>query len=71
MTLQEGLETDGRHSHPKINSLLSFHVKWLLKLDADLDGAIFVSNVGSRATGTEDTALADDHIALGNVQEQE
>lgn len=70
MTLQEGPETDGRHPHPKVDSLSSFDLKWFLKLDADPDRAIFVGNVGSRATITEDTVSADDHITLGNAYEQ-
>jgi hypothetical protein len=70
VTLQEGPEADGRHPHPKVDGLPSFHVKWLLNLDADPDYAIFVGNVGSRATVTEDTVSADDHIPLSNAYEQ-
>ena len=70
MTLQEGPEADGRHPHPQVDSLPGFNVKWLLKLDADPDRAIFVGNMGPRASVTEDTVLADDHIALGKAHEQ-
>jgi len=68
MTLQEGLEADGRY--PKVNSLSSFDVKWFLKLYADPDRAIFVSNIGSCITVTEDTVLADDYIRLDNAHKQ-
>jgi hypothetical protein len=67
MTLQKGPETDGRHPHLEVDGLPGFDVKWLLKLDTDPDRAIFVGNVGSRATVTEDTVSADDHITLGNA----
>jgi hypothetical protein len=70
MTLQEGPEADGRHPYPKVDRLPGFDVKLLLKLNADPDYAIFVCNVGSRATGTEDTVSADDYIALGNAHKQ-
>ena len=70
MTLQEGPEADGRHPHPKVDGLPGFDIKWLLKLYADPDRAIFVGNMGSRTTVTEDTVLADDNIPLSNAHEQ-
>ena len=70
MTLQEGPETDGRHPHPKVDGLPGFHVKWVLKLDADPNYAIFVGNIGSRATVMEDTVSADDYIPLSNAHKQ-
>jgi hypothetical protein len=65
--LQEGLKTNRRHLHLKVNSLLGFNVKWLLKLNADLNYAIFVGNISSRATIIENIILADDYITLGNI----
>jgi hypothetical protein len=67
MTLQEGLEVDGRHPYLKVDSLPGFNIKWLLKLYTDPDRAIFVGNIGSCTTVTEDTVSADDYIPLGNV----
>jgi hypothetical protein len=37
MSLQEGLEADGRHPYPKVHGLSGLDVKWLLKLYADPD----------------------------------
>jgi hypothetical protein len=69
MTLQ-GPEADGRHPHPKVDSLPGFDIKWLWKLYADPDRAIFVSNIGLRTTVTKNTVSADDHVPLGNAHEQ-
>ena len=65
MTLQEGLEANRRY--PKVDSLPSFDVKWFLKLYADLNSTIFVSNIGLCITVMEDTVLVDDYIRLGNA----
>jgi hypothetical protein len=70
MTLQERPEADERHPHPEVNSLPGFDVKWLLKLDTDLDRVISLGNMGPRASITKDIVSADDHIALSNVHEQ-
>jgi hypothetical protein len=70
MTLQEGLEADGRHLHLKVDCLPGFDVKWLLKLYVDPNRAILVGNMGPRTPVTEDTVLADDYIPLGNAHEQ-
>lgn len=71
MSLQERPEADGRHPHPKVDGLPGFDIKWLVKLYADPDRARFMGNMGSRATVTEDTVSADDHIPLGNAHEKE
>ena len=70
MTLQEGPEADGRHPYPKVDGLPGFDVKWLLKLYADPDRAIFVGNMGSRTLVTDDAVSVDDHIPLGNAHEK-
>jgi hypothetical protein len=69
VTLLEGPEANGRHPYPQVDSLPGFNVKSLLKRDADPDRAIFVGNVGPRATVTEDTVSADDHRPLSNAHE--
>ena len=68
MTLQEGPEADRRY--PKVDGLPGFDVEWLLKLYAHPDSAIFLGNMGSRTTITEDAVLVDDHIPLANAHEQ-
>ncbi len=70
VTLQEGPEADGRHPHLKVDGLPGFDVKWLLKLYADPDRAIFVGDIGLRTTVTEDTVSADNHIPLSKAHEQ-
>jgi hypothetical protein len=68
MALQEGPEADGRH--PKINGLPGFDCEFLLKLYTDPDRAMFLGNIGSRTTVTEDTILVDNFVPLGNVHKQ-
>ena len=72
VTLQEGPETDGHGRYPNVDRLPGFdvNVKWRLKLYTDPDCAIFMGNMGSRTTVTEETALADDHIPLGSAHEE-
>ncbi len=70
MTLQDGPEADARHPHPKVDDLPSFDVTRLLKMYVDPDRTIFVDNVGSRTTVTEDTGFTDDNVILGNEHEQ-
>jgi hypothetical protein len=70
MTLQKGPEADRRYPHPKIDNLPGFDVKWLLKLYASPDCAIFVGNISSRTPVTENAVLADDHISLSNAYKQ-
>ena len=61
-------EANGRY--PKVNSLSGFNIKWFLKLYMDPNRAIFVSNIGSCITITEDTVLADNYIRLDNTYKQ-
>jgi hypothetical protein len=67
VALQAGLEANRRN--PKIDGLLSFDVKFFLKLYANPDRAMLMGNLGSRATVTKDTVVMDDGTPLDNTYE--
>ena len=70
VTLQEGREADEHGRYPNVDRLPGFDVKWLLKPYTDSDCAIFMGNMGSRTTVTEDTVSAGGHIPLSNAHKQ-
>jgi hypothetical protein len=65
MALQEGPEADGRPPHPEVDGLPGFDVKWLLKLDADPDRAMFVCNEGRKGQNNPMVRMED--FQTGNV----